>query len=223
MLVGVGHAIVYGRRIRERDEQLARAELHALKMQLHPHFLFNTLNTFNTYVRVDQSVAQRMISRLSDLLRGALESERVQEVTLEQELESVRAYVDIEQVRLDDRLRVDWLIGPDTLQASVPHLILQPLVENAIRHGVAPRLEGGKVDIIAARANGMLRLEVHDDGVGARGHAAQAGGGHGLSNTRNRLKQLYGEQQTMITSTPETGGFTVELTIPYRVRSRNSE
>ena len=223
MLVGVGHAIVYGRRIRERDEQLARAELHALKMQLHPHFLFNTLNTINTYVRADQNIAQRMISRLSDLLRGALEREGVQEVTLREELKFVGAYVDIEQVRLDDRLQVEWQIDPDTLQATVPHLVLQPLVENAIRHGIAPRLAGGRVDIVARRANGMLRLEVRDDGVGTWQPARHAGGGHGLSNTRNRLRQLYGDRQTVTTRVPEMGGFAVELTFPYRVRSPEGE
>jgi two-component system, LytTR family, sensor kinase len=221
MLIGVGHAIVYGRRIRERDEQLARAELHALKMQLHPHFLFNTLNTINTYVRADPNVAQRMISRLSDLLRRALESERVQEVALHEELAFVGAYLDIEQVRLDDRLRVEWLIEPDTLQATVPHLILQPLVENAIRHGIAPRLAEGTVDIVARRANGALRLEIRDDGAGMRESSADGGGGHGLSNTRNRLQQLYGDRQTMTIRAPSSGGFAVEISIPYRERSRD--
>jgi sensor histidine kinase YesM len=122
-------------------------------------------------------------------------------------------------MRLDDRLRVEWLIDPDALQATVPHLVLQPLVENAIRHGIAPRLAGGKVDIVAQRENGVLRLKVRDDGVGVQPPAPQAGGGHGLSNTRNRLKQLYGDRQTMTTRSPDTGGFAVELTLPYRVNS----
>jgi two-component sensor histidine kinase len=217
MLVGVGHAVVYARRVRERDEQLARAELHALKLQLQPHFLFNTLNTINTYVRAEPNVAQRMIARLSDLLRRVLESEGVQEVTLQEELELVRAYLDIEQVRFDDRLYVQWTIDPETVRAIVPHLMLQPIVENAIRHGIGPRSRGGTVEIAARRRDSSLELMVRDDGAGVVD--SPPAGGRGLTNTRNRLRQLYGERHSVRITTPSNGGFVVELTIPFRAAS----
>jgi LytS/YehU family sensor histidine kinase len=217
MLVGIGHAVVYSRRIRERDEQLARAELHALKLQLHPHFLFNTLNTISTYVRSDQDVARRMISRLSDLLRRVLENEGVEEVSLQEELDLVSAYLDIEQARFDDRLHVEWQIEPATLGARVPHLMLQPLVENAIRHGIAPRSAKGTLRISSRRENGTLSLAVRDDGMGSTVQSPAYG--RGLSNTRNRLLQLYGNRQSMQVTAPAAGGFTVELTMPFRTRA----
>ena len=215
MLVGVGHALVYGRRIRERDEQLARAELHALKMQLHPHFLFNALNTINSYVRADPGVAQRMIARLSDLLRHVLESERVQEVPLKEELRIVGAYLDIEKLRFEDRLRVDWQVDTVALEGAVPHLLLQPLVENAIRHGIAPRSIPGTLSIVASRVEDSLRIVIRDDGVGARtGNGAPRG--RGLSITASRLRQLYGERQSLTVTTPPAGGFQVIISFPYR-------
>jgi two-component system LytT family sensor kinase len=218
MIVAGGHALVYARRVRERDQQLARAELHALKMQLHPHFLFNTLNTINTYVRADQDVAQRMIARLSDLLRRVLEREAVQEVTLQEELRLVGAYLDIEQVRFEDRLTVEWDINGDAMRAVVPHLILQPLVENAIRHGIAPRAVQGTLRIAARRDNGDLRLTVRDNGQGVAAAASDANGGRGLSITRNRLKHLYGDGQSLRITSPAEGGFEVQLTVPYKLR-----
>jgi two-component sensor histidine kinase len=214
MLVGVGHAVVYARRIRERDEQLSRAELHALKLQLQPHFLFNTLNTINTYVRAEPSVAQRMIARLSDLLRRVLDSEGIQEVTLQEELELVRTYLDIEQVRFDERLGVQWTIDPETVRAIVPHLVLQPIVENAIRHGIGPQSRGGTVEIAARRRDSSLELVVRDDGAGMDGSSHPSG--RGLTNTRNRLRQLYSERQSVRITAPPGGGFVVELTMPFR-------
>jgi LytS/YehU family sensor histidine kinase len=214
MLVGVGHAIVYARRIRERDEQLARAELHALKLQLQPHFLFNTLNTISTYVRADPNIAQRMITRLSDLLRRVLDSEGVEEVTLREELELVGAYLDIEQVRFEDRLRVEWRIDPEALCACVPHLVLQPIVENAIRHGIAPQSREGRLQIDARRRDSSLELAVRDNGAGMC--TSNGSGGRGLANTRDRLRQLYGDRQSVRVVTPPDGGCTVELTVPFR-------
>jgi two-component system, LytTR family, sensor kinase len=213
LMVGVGHAAVYARRARERDEQLARAELRALKSQLHPHFLFNALNTVSAYVRTDPDAAERMIARLSELLRHALSSPGSHEVPLAEELRVARAYLEIEQVRFEDRLRVRWDVDPEAYEAAVPHLILQPLVENAIRHGIAPRAAEGTLAITAARRNGTLHLEVRDDGVGLPPEAAE---GVGLANTRARLHQLYGDRQRMEVVPAEGGGVHVRLTMPFR-------
>jgi LytS/YehU family sensor histidine kinase len=215
MLVGVGHALVYARRFRERDEQLVRAELHTLKMQLHPHFLFNTLNTVNAYVRTDPDTAERMIARLSLLLRHALASVGTQEVPLEEELRIARTYLEIEQVRFEDRLRVHWNVDPDTEAAQVPHLILQPLVENAIRHGIAPRAAEGSLEITTERRNGTLHLTVRDDGVGIP-DGYRVSNGVGLANTRARLRQLYGTRQSLEVTNAAGGGVRVHLTLPFR-------
>ena len=216
MLVGVGHALVYARRFRERDEELVRAELHTLKMQLHPHFLFNTLNTVSSYIRTDPEIAERMVARLSQLLRHALQRGGIQEVPLEEELQIARTYLEIEQVRFEDRLRVHWNIDPGTFAARVPHLILQPLVENAVRHGIAPRAAEGTVEIAAERRNGTLHLVVRDDGVGIR-DTQDVSGGVGLANTRARLRQLYGTRQSLDVVNAEGGGVHVHLSLPFRV------
>ena len=205
MLVGVGHALVYARRARERDEQLVRAELHTLKMQLHPHFLFNTLNAVSAHVRTDPDTAERMIGRLGRLLRHALAGAEVQEVPLEEELETARAYLDIERVRFEDRLRVVWAVDPGALAARVPHLVLQPLVENAVRHGIAPRAAAGTVEVGAERRDGRLHLTVRDDGVGLP-EGRRVRDGVGLANTRARLRQLYGARQSLDVVGAEGGG-----------------
>lgn len=214
LVIGVGHALVHARRARERDERLARAELQYLKAQLHPHFLFNTLNAVSASVRTDPETATLIIARLGTLLRHALERGGVQEVPLEEELAILSAYVEIEQLRFEDRLRVQWAIEPGTLRAAVPHLVLQPLVENAIRHGIAPRHAPGTVEIAASRRNGHLVLAVRDDGVGMDG--APAADGVGLANTRSRLRQLYGERQTMRVDSAPGRGARVEIALPWR-------
>ena len=212
MLVGVGHALVYARRYQEREALLAKTQLHTLKAQLHPHFLFNTLNTISAYVLTAPEAAEQMIARLSLLLRHALIGED-QEVPLEEELTVARAYLDIEQVRFEDRLRVRWDIAPDTYALRVPHLLLQPLLENAVRHGIGPRMTEGTVEVIARRSDGALRLSVRDDGVGMRA-ANGTPHGIGLRNTRARLHQLYGTRQSMRVSAAEGGGVIVEVTLP---------
>lgn len=216
MLVGVGHARVYARRYRERDEQLARAELHALRTQLHPHFLFNALNTVSTYVRADPDTAERMIARLGQLLRHALASGGEHEVPLREELDVARAYLEIEQARFEDRLRVRWTVDPSALAARVPSLLLQPLVENAVRHGIAPRAAAGTIEIAAERHDGALRLVVRDDGVGLPDVGAPREG-VGLANTRARLRQLYGDRQSLELVRPDGGGACVRVTLPYRL------
>ncbi len=213
-LVGFGHAVLYARRARQREEQLAYAELHALKMQLHPHFLFNTLNTISSFVRSEPLVAERMIARLSTMLRHALQHAGAHEVTLADEVRFVRSYLEIEQARFEDRLGVSWKIEEGVESARVPHLILQPLVENAVKHGIAPRARGGRVEIEARRCNGDLELLVRDDGVGMAG--ADGGDGVGLSNTRARLGQLYGSAYRLEVGSPPGGGVQVAVSFPYR-------
>jgi two-component system LytT family sensor kinase len=234
LFVGAGHGLVYARRIREREELLARAELRHLKAQLHPHFLFNTLNAISAYVRAEPDTAVQMIARLSTLLRHALQRAGTQEVSLEEELSIVAAYVDIEQVRFDDRLRVVWQIAPDTLGATVPHLLLQPLVENAIRHGLAPLSRTGTVEIRAERRGNSLHLLVRDDGVGLAGSPRTfvantppsrdqltASSGVGLSNARARLQQLYGEAHDFVLDTRDPQGLDVCIVFPYRPFARS--
>jgi two-component system, LytTR family, sensor kinase len=172
-ILGVIYAFDYYRKYREHElkasqlkTQLAQAQLQALKMQLHPHFLFNTLHAISSLMRKDVEAADSMISRLSDLLRLTLENTGVQEVTLRQELEFLERYLEIEQTRFRDRLQVRMEIEPETFDAQVPNLILQPLVENAIRHGIAPRSAPGMIEICAARDRETLHLLVRDNGPG---------------------------------------------------------
>jgi len=215
LLVAVGHAILYARRISERDQQLARAELQHLKAQLHPHFLFNALNAISSTVRTDPELATRMISQLSVVLRHAIQRVSAQEVPLEEELQLLTAYVEIEQLRFEDRLSVQWQIAPGTTRAIVPHLLLQPLVENAIRHGIAPSAAGGTVEIGVERRAGMLHLFVRDNGVGWRGEGAPSQG-IGLTNTRERLRQLYGAAQSLQVNAATPQGLRVEIQLPFR-------
>ena len=220
----------YYRRYREQElratrmqAQLAQAELQALRMQLHPHFLFNTLNGVSALMHRDPDAAEQMLARLSDLLRITLETSGAQEVPLRQELDLLQRYLDIEQTRFADRLEVEMRIDPDTLDAHVPNLILQPLVENAIRHGIAPHSSAGTIELAARAENGVLHLTVRDDGPGA----PAAGGapfreGVGLSNTRERLRQLYGERSRLELGHGAEGGFEVSLDIPFRTEAADA-
>jgi two-component system, LytTR family, sensor kinase len=222
LLVGIGYAQVFAWQARERHLLLARAELQYLQAQLQPHFLFNTLNAISSYVRVDPERATQMIARLSTLLRRSLDNSQADEVTLEEELHLLAAYVDIEQARFEDRLRVIWAIAPETLRAQVPSLLLQPLVENAIRHGIAPQRDGGVVEISASRRNGSLALAVADNGGGI--HASpNAGGGLGLANSRSRLERLYGQHQSLNLSPNSPRGVRVDVEVPWRERSFRNE
>ncbi|HVE56489.1 MAG TPA: histidine kinase [Pyrinomonadaceae bacterium] len=227
ILVGIWHLREINRRYLERERETARlaietsqletrlaeARLNALKMQLHPHFLFNTLNSISVLMRDDALTANKMLVKLSELLRAALKSESSQEISLEDELEFLRAYLEIEQMRFQDRLTVDFQIENETLDAQIPNLILQPLLENAIRHGIAPRAERGKILIESRRENGFLRLAVSDNGAGLQSSANE--NGIGLKNTRERLEKLYGEQQKFEIISGASGGFEVRIKIPY--------
>jgi two-component system LytT family sensor kinase len=211
-------------RASQLEAQLGQAQLQLLRMQLQPHFLFNTLNAIASLMHRDVAAAERMLTLLADLLRASLEAKGAQEVALKQELELLGRYLEIEQVRFSDRLHVAFDVAPEALDAAVPNLILQPLVENAIRHGIAPRSSPGEVRISARRGgNGSLVLEVADNGVGLRGGSCgPLREGVGLSNTRARLAQLYGEEARCEVTTAGGSGFVVTLTLPFRGTAETS-
>ncbi|RKH36154.1 sensor protein lytS [Corallococcus praedator] len=219
-VLGVAHAVYYADQLQLRDTQLARAQLHALKAQLHPHFLFNTLNSIAALVHRDPHGSERMIAQLSDLLRSTLDAAGTEEVSLQEELRSLQPYLDIQGVRFADRLTVKQDIAQEALTARVPHLVLQPLVENAIQHGIAPGTEPGTVTLVARREGTELHLEVRDDGIGLKEHPADVsrgtGGGRGLRITRERLLQLHGGAHRLELRDAVGGGTTVALAIPFR-------
>ncbi|MBA2503806.1 MAG: histidine kinase [Pyrinomonadaceae bacterium] len=223
-LLIVIYAFDYYRKYREGElkaselrAQLAQAKLQALKMQLHPHFLFNTLNAISELIYRNAETAEVMITNLSDLLRITLNKEGNQEVTLKQELEFLSKYLEIEKTRFQERLRVEFRIDPKTLDARVPDLILQPIVENAVRHGIAPLARGGSIEIAAHRENGTLYLSVRDDGRGLpREWQAIPKEGVGIANTRARLLQLYGANHRFeLNSRPQSHGLIVTMAIPF--------
>lgn len=222
-VVGVEHATRYLAEVREREMQVARlseqltgARLAALQAQLNPHFLFNSLNTIAVLVRGgDSSSATRVIEQLSEVLRRTLSNTRANEVAIEDELELVRQYLAVEQARFSDRLRPEFDIDPQTLSAAVPSFALQHLVENAVRHGIAKKLDSGRVTVTARRNGDMLELTVTDDGAGMPADAKQEPG-HGLENTRERLRTLYGDRASLTVAAVPTGGTTARMRIPYR-------
>ena len=225
-IVGLSHALAYYRESQARalnavqlEAQLSEARLRTLQAELHPHFLFNTLHAISTLVHTKPDLADRMISRLSDLLRLTFDRSGATRVPLQEELEFLEKYLEIEQTRFQDRLTVRYEIDPDTLDAEVPRLILQPLVENAIQHGVAPRSGPGLVQIASRRQNGRLWLEVRDDGVGLNaGARARIRSGIGLANTRDRLDCLYGNSHSLDFSDGGPG-LAVRIEIPYEPAS----
>jgi two-component system sensor histidine kinase AlgZ len=193
------------------------AELRALKYQLQPHFLFNTLNAISSLVNDDRKRdASRMIARLGDFLRATLEETHGHEVSVGDEVVFTSAYLDIERARLGDRLRIDIHTGPDTLDALVPHLLLQPLAENAIRHGIAPREEGGTVSIRVQREADTLRIEVENDMIDG---VASKGQGVGLANVRARLEALYPEAHRFGAG-PVDAQWRVTIELPWRLASQ---
>ena len=227
VIAGIGHAYDYYRKYQERElktsqleVQLAQAQLQALKMQLHPHFLFNTLNAIWVLMAKDVEAARQMLVRLSDLLRLTLENSGMQEVSLKQELDFLDRYLGIEQIRFRDRLKVKLDIEPDTLDAQVPNLILQPLVENAIRHGIAPRAAPGQIEIHARRENGMLYMQVRDDGPGLDNQTAFREG-VGLTNTKARLLRMYGSSYRFDLRNAAEGGLMVTVAVPFHIESES--
>jgi hypothetical protein len=200
------------------ETQLAQARLTALKTQLQPHFLFNALHTIGALVRTGQnSLAVRVVAGLGDLLRAMLDEAATQEVPLRQELTFLRSYLDIEQIRFSDRLQVVFAIDDDAIDARVPHLILQPLVENALRHGIAPTAAGGRLIVSARRIDGQLLLAVRDDGQGLAVESSRVARlGVGLANVRNRLHQLFGSESDLVVEPALSGGTEARITLPYR-------
>jgi signal transduction histidine kinase len=221
------HAVRYYQKYHRRElktsqlkMQLAEAKLDALRMQLHPHFLFNALNAISSLMRSDPDAADGMISRLSDLLRLSLDHDDRHVIPLREELAFLDRYVGIELMRFRDRLVVDIEVTPECLDAQVPKLILQPLVENAIRHGIAHRASGGRVVVRGQRIDDGLRLQVVDDGPGLLAKDRPLREGVGLSNTRARLVQLYGPSHRFVPGNTTQGGFEVVLEIPFEREGR---
>ena len=195
------------------ETRLAQAQLQSLRLQLQPHFLFNTLNTISAMVYQNPRAADEMIARLSDLLRLSLRNSEAQEVTLQEELDFLKLYLEIMRARFEERLVVSIEVEPGQEQALVPQLILQPLVENSIRHALDPASEALKIAVRAKREDKALLLEVSDNGPGI--HQDKLGNGIGLSNTQQRLRQLYGAEQTMTLANAAGGGLLVNIRIPF--------
>ncbi|MGH9944511.1 MAG: sensor histidine kinase [Pyrinomonadaceae bacterium] len=217
IIVLSSHAAAYYQRYREGELRASQAQLQALKMQLHPHFLFNALHSVSSLVYKDPEAADRMITRIGDFLRLTLDNGAAQEVELQKELEFLNCYLEIERIRFHDRLTTEIHVDPRALGCQVPNLILQPIVENAIRHGVAPRSAPGRVEISAARVGDALRLQVRDNGPGlsaAKSVGRSHNGGLGLANTRARLEHLYGSAYRFEMMNAPEGGLVVTLEIP---------
>ena len=222
-ILGVQYGLDYYRRYREREieasrieTQLVRARLQALSAQIHPHFLFNTLHMISALVHRKPQVADSMITRLSELLRVSLDRTDRQEIPLGEELDTLMNYVEIMKTRFEDRLEISFDVPANVEKALVPPFILQPLVENAIHHGIMPRGTNGKVRVSAERAGNNLILDVVDDGRGFPGDPrALIEKGQGLRITEDRLRHLYGEKASLKASNGEGGGARITLTIPF--------
>ena len=224
-LVAIAHALRFYERSKERERRglelqasLAQARLQALRMQMNPHFLFNTLNSIASLVQEDGKKAEEMITALSELLRLTLRGTDRQEVTVREELQFLERYLHIEKTRFGERLHIDRVIDPDTLPGLVPILILQPLVENAVKHGIETQIAPGRIRLEIRRLGDQLCFTVSDNG---RSQSAPASGelreGIGLGNTRSRLKELYGDRSQMKTGFGQGTGFTAQIHIPWHV------
>ncbi len=224
-IVAFIHAVSYYNKYRERqlkttrlEAQLALAHLDMLKMQLQPHFLFNTLNAISALMHRDVDAADRMISLLSDLLRFSLEKDDRHQVSLRSELEFLNRYLAIEKIRFRDRLTIDVDVNAECMAAQVPRLILQPLVENSIKHGVAMRSAAGRIGIRGRHSGDRLELQISDDGPGLTGSAIREG--IGLANTRARLEQIYGTDHRFELRNADAGGVLAHLEIPFEETAR---
>jgi hypothetical protein len=222
-IIGVSHAVAYYHESQERklraaqlETRLVEARLKTLEAELHPHFLFNTLHAISTLVHRDPESADRMISRLSDLLRITFDRTGEPKVSLKEEIDFLQKYLDIEQTRFQDRLTVSVNVDPDALDGEVPRMILQPIVENAIKHGIAGRNGGDTVQVTAGQENGRLWMQVRDNGAGLQVRTLKAlRTGVGLSNTRARLDCLYGRHYRL-EFTDKHGGLSVLIEIPFQ-------
>jgi sensor histidine kinase YesM len=225
ILLAVLIAVEFAKQTREKQTQLLKlrnelqiSQLNALKKQLQPHFLFNTLNTVSALMDTDVNGARKVLSRLGQLLRASLDKDQRDLVPLSREMELIGNYLGIEMVRFQDRLHVDYDIPPALLSAEVPSMVLQPLVENAIKHGPDATSERVEIHVIAQQRDGTLILSVSDNGKGCSDVSnAMEHGGIGLRNVRDRLQLLYGDDATFSISSPGSLGFIVQLTIPLRI------
>ncbi len=217
------HAILFFRNYTSEESknaelkaQLSSAELAALKMQLHPHFLFNSLHAVSSLIMVDPLRANRIVALLGDFLRLTLDHSGEQLVTLEEELKFLRCYLEIEETRFEDRLSVNFDIDDDVLGVAVPHLILQPLAENAVKHGIAPYSSPGTIDISAKRSGSDVYVRITDSGSGSLKESAEgaAGNGVGIANVRARLERIYGADAKLTIKEESPRGFRAELTLP---------
>jgi len=223
-VLGVRYILGNYHKYRERElrashleARLAQTQLQVLKMQLHPHFLFNTLNTISVLMAEDPQAANRTLVRLSDLLRMTLDSVGAQEAPLKQEMDFLQGYLEIERTRFHDRLAVRVQVEPSVWDAQVPTFLLQPLVENAIRHGISPHARAGLVEISARREGEELLLEVRDNGAGLAGNGKEPTGGVGITATRARLQQLYGPAHRFEIGNAPEGGARVRVALPFRL------
>ncbi len=227
LVLGVEHAFVYYRRYQtgltksaQLQTQLVQAQLQALKMQLHPHFLFNTLHSITALVHEDPEMAERTIARLSELLRLFMANSTIHEVPLSEEIRILDLYLEIERARFEDRLRVMYDVPGALRDAMVPNLVLQPLVENSIRHGVGRRSEPGWINIAVERYADTLVLRVTDNGAGFKDDAQHpVHQGMGLGITRGRLESLYGPHQSLVVRNLPAGGVEARITMPFRPQS----
>lgn len=222
--LGIIFGTHYYQNFREREIEtiqlkasLSEARMHVLKMQLNPHFLFNTHNTISALMHIDINMAQKMLANLSDLLRISLDKLDVEEVSLGQELDFLSKYLEIERTRFHDRLKVEYNIEPETLSAFVPNMILQPLLENALKHGISPLARGGTIKVCASKIGETLLLEISDDGIGIRNNnSSEIIQGIGLSNTKARLKYLYKNDFVFNIDSNVPTGLKIEIFIPFK-------
>jgi two-component system, LytTR family, sensor kinase len=226
VIISVTHTVRLYRRDRERDVRtaelemrLTQARLQALQMQLNPHFLFNTLHAISSLMHKDVEAADRMLIRLGDLLRYALESTEEHEVPLRQELDFLDRYIEIEKTRFGERLAVQKRIAPDTWDALLPNLLLQPIIENAIQHGIEPHARVGRIELSALRIEDCLQIEVRDNGGGLP-EKDNFEEGIGLSNSRARLQQLYGSRARFELKNAPAGGLAVTIVVPWRTATK---
>jgi two-component system LytT family sensor kinase len=229
-IIVIAHAVLYYTRYREREiraaqlqAQLSDAKLLALKSQLQPHFLFNTLHSISSLMLRDVQAADTMIARLSDLLRMSLEDEGHHLISLKRELDFTQAYLDIEKIRFGERLTVSFDVPPEALDVAVPHFLLQPLVENSIKHGISKRSTAGEIMVGARLTRGNLNLVVRDNGAGNNQRAGVPGpmdSGIGLRGTRERLRTLYGDDQRLDINFLPDGAVEVTISLPFRGEER---
>jgi two-component system, LytTR family, sensor kinase len=224
-VLGVATTLSYHRRFRERElraaqleAQLALAQVQALKMQVHPHFLFNTLHAITVLIREDPVAATRVVTRLGDMLRLTLSRATTAQVSFRRELEILTLYLEIERTRFHDRLEIEYDVQPVTLGALVPDLILQPLVENAIKHGVSPNSGTARIEVRSRREGESLILEIRDNGAGLPQHDRPRDG-IGLSTTRARLERLYADRHELTLANLPEGGCVARIRIPFQLTS----